>query len=1017
MYRTLLRTVPPLLAALAAAVPAAAQSQLADLFPTASTGVNSGGSEFTVFANGTRAVFRADGAHGEELYVTDGTPAGTVLLADLTPNGDSLPFYMCALGNEVLFRAKVPGLGYELWKTDGTPAGTVLVKDIYPGSRGSNPSDLCRVGNVVYFAANDSQGENLWRSDGTAAGTFLVANITPGPGAFVVRDLTAVDNRVFFVADDGTHGDELYVSDGTAAGTVLVADLTPGPADTDFENLGRFGDKLVFSTDVQDGHEPWISDGTAAGTFRLADLEPGANGSDPEQWVVVGNDCLFVADGPSGEELYLTDGTSAGTALLADINPGTASSGPRDLTSFGNYAVFYADGPDGAEPYRTNGTTAGTYLIADLVPGGSSYPGEFVQVGNVVWFTASDPVTGTEIYQTDGSAAGTFLLANFLIGPQGLRASRLAAFGNGVLCWSEIAGVYNDDPTFCDGTIPGTFLLADIQRNPTDSDPGGWTRLDDGRIVFAAAGGLVGRELHVTDGTSAGTQLVADVVTGPTDSNPEWLTPRGDEVFFAAEVAGLHQLFVADTLANTFAQMTNAAIDLEPRHLVRNGNRVLFHAAGPDGRELWRSNGTVAGTSQVSDVMPGPADGIDEDAVLVTLGGLTFFAADDGVHGVELWVTDGSPAGTQMVVDLEPGIDSSEPDEMIVFDGVLYFAADAQGYGRELWRTDGTAAGTMLAADVAPGVPSSSPEDLAVGDGRLFFVGTPGGAHRLFGFDGSTATELDIFSGLPWDDHAIAAAAGGVFYVNDDDSGSGLELWFSDGTIAGTAMVADIGPGLVDGPIEGTLTPMLGGSQLLFAASDLHHGLQLWRSDGTAANTVPVTSFGGTGFGAGFVGELLASGTFAVFGCDEGVTGIEPWVLDAEQEDLPFVLPFGDGCATPGTATPKIGALGMPTLANPSFAVTVERAPAGTIAVPAGANLPAQLPLANGCTIWIAPPPILLSASFTNASGRAMTPVPVPNDPLLLGGSVFFQWAVFTPGGPFLGDFSLSGGLHVQIGS
>jgi ELWxxDGT repeat protein len=66
--------------------------------------------------------------------------------------------------------------GSELWITDGSIAGTRIVKDINPGSAASNPGSLTNVNGTLYFTANDGvHGPALWKSNGTAAGTVMLS--------------------------------------------------------------------------------------------------------------------------------------------------------------------------------------------------------------------------------------------------------------------------------------------------------------------------------------------------------------------------------------------------------------------------------------------------------------------------------------------------------------------------------------------------------------------------------------------------------------------------------------------------------------------------------------------------------------------------------------------------------------------------------------------------------------------------------------------------------------------------
>ncbi len=145
---------------------------------------------------GGRVVFSADdGVHGEEPWVTDGSVAGTMLLRDIAEGpvqaggpgvpslGNSFPGGFTPLGEgRALFSAFEPTHGQELWVTDGTPGGTSLVLDLLPGTGSGSPRDLSAVGNGwVAFTANDGvAGAEPWISDGSASGTFRLADIIPG---------------------------------------------------------------------------------------------------------------------------------------------------------------------------------------------------------------------------------------------------------------------------------------------------------------------------------------------------------------------------------------------------------------------------------------------------------------------------------------------------------------------------------------------------------------------------------------------------------------------------------------------------------------------------------------------------------------------------------------------------------------------------------------------------------------------------------------------------------------------
>ena len=117
--------------------------------------------------------------------------------------------------------------------------------------------------------------------------------------------------------------------------------------------------------------------------------------------------------------------------------------------------------------------------------------------------------------------------------------------------------------------------------------------------------------------------------------------------------------------------------------------------------------------SLVKDINPSMTGSSSSPFEFTYVNGLTFFVARDLLRGEELWRTDGTPAGTFLVKDIFPGPSFSSPRELTNVNGTLFFVANEGGATRrELWKSDGSELGTVLVKDIRTGIGSSSPQEL-----------------------------------------------------------------------------------------------------------------------------------------------------------------------------------------------------------------------------------------------------------------------------------------------------------------
>jgi ELWxxDGT repeat protein len=709
-----------------------------------SMGVVATGSNSHLTAVGSEVYFWAWSSgnnHGTELWKSDGTTAGTVEIADVWPGtGSPVIDNITPAGSVTYFTAWYSNgsngsHNNELWKTDGTAAGTVLVKDIRPGDNSSDPLDLMWINGTLYFTADDGvNGRELWKSNGTAAGTIMVKDILSGASGSSPGNLTAVGSTLYFSASDGVTGDELWKSNGTAAGTVQVghsgtsSNFTP-------RNLTDIGGSLYFSAfTFETGFEVWKSDGTTAGTNVYKDLLSGAGSSGPTHFLNVNGVLYYTANnGVKGKELWRHDVTT-NTAVVNDVFRGTFNSSPQGFLQVGSNVFFIADnGVTGEELWKCTLNGTGATLVKDIQTGGnpSSITG-MTNLNGVLYFSALTDGSGTELWKSDGTPAGTV---------------KVKAIGTGAP-WGYLSGLVNLNGTLLfsaesenghelwksDGTAAGTVMVKNIAAGAAssiDRHTNSFVVIDS-TAYFVADDGVNGAELWKTNGTAAGTVMVKDIRTATTGSAPSFLTDVNGRLYFTADngVSG-RELWQSDgTAAGTIlAKDTNpGANGAVFRNFVNAGGKLFFQAYSATGS--WDLYCRATPASDTVNLQMFNASGHPRwvEAPLTAVGTSVFFAQLDNRTGTELWKSDGTAAGTVMVKDIAPTMTAtytvnswgSNPLHLVNNNGTLFFTANDMTNGQEIWMSDGTATGTTLFADLTGDPGSSHPEHLTVINGRLF---------------------------------------------------------------------------------------------------------------------------------------------------------------------------------------------------------------------------------------------------------------------------------------------------------
>jgi large repetitive protein len=394
-----------------------------------------------------------DGAHGTELWRSDGTTAGTALLKDFRAGATSTYFGQYDMAPPWLLTAG--HLGYfftldtrrELWRTDGSEAGTVRVRDfgayVNPSAPGGEyPHHRTTAGAIFFFAIWDAEhGSELWRSDGTEAGTRLVDDLAVGRASSRFDYVVGTARQVFV-----TEGRRLWRCDERERLT-LVASFPES-----ILRIHAFGDGALLAS----GPDVYRTDGTPQGTVRIA----GFDATHVTTVIASAERGFFLTPRPNSTivDVWATDGTMAGTVRGPWFPRGPGSTVVVGRRLF--VGSCYNFTPP-CEVWSTDGTLAGTTQVLSAV---DAYTGGLVAAGShvFIWVRSGDEASApwAELWAADGSGHGARrLLRTTVIDNNSLRDVEGVLFFRAGLPSQCPPLACNLDLWRSDGTEEGTVMI------------------------------------------------------------------------------------------------------------------------------------------------------------------------------------------------------------------------------------------------------------------------------------------------------------------------------------------------------------------------------------------------------------------------------------------------------------------------------------------------------------------------------------------------------------------------------
>lgn len=678
------------------------------------------------FMHGGKLFFSAKGVNGVELWVSDGTPAGTLPVEDIQPGpGDSGPqmFFPFDATSVAFFCNPVAAQGPALWRSDGTRPGTHQISPL-PAKLSPRFNQVisgprsARIGAFTYFQIIDPNDRVLlMRSDGTAAGTSVVIELE-----YTYPHIRALASSLYFAStplNDPAPWQSFLLRLDPA--TNKLTKLVPAPWEP--RSWIADGGRIYFKgydVNLRTG-ALWVSDGTTAGTRQVADLGSPPGYALPDMCFDAQGRLYFTSgDRDHGNELWVwEEGSSPRLAHdIGDVTRGGKGNGdPRALQSVAGRLDATIRSFLGS-PYRQRFVCDGNPEDLHWVPGKNEVL-DRVEVRGEIFALERHPGTlVAQLSRLRPSDLARFVLAED-VGPAIATQGGTCLFSsvdtriNELVLWAHDGETRRRIQGFgpnSSGARIESFVATDLGQWLVLNEPG------------------PGRSLWFCDGLSV-SKLDPLAATTPFFQPGRPVVLDGQILFAGRDAQGRERTFISDgsSQGTTILRGLGGSTPVLSGGAVVHAGIAWFAAKDPGYPDaLWRTDGSNQGTFAVARFIAQPNGHPDHLRHFCMHEGELFFFADDGIHGLELWRSDGSSSNTRLVSDHYPGSQGLSVDVpargLLSLGTELFLAADDGTHGAELWRLG--SGSLRLVADLAPGSNSSSPAELTAYRGDLYFVAT-----------------------------------------------------------------------------------------------------------------------------------------------------------------------------------------------------------------------------------------------------------------------------------------------------